>query len=133
MKRVQAKQLRGSMTDAERRLWYWLRAHRFHDLKFKRQAPIGRYVVDFICFEQSLIIEADGGQHLMSEGDKRRDTWLQSDGYRVLRFWNDDVLKRTNVVLERISKAIKPATTPLPARFARHPLPQGARGQKAVS
>jgi very-short-patch-repair endonuclease len=76
------------MTDAERRLWYRSRAHRFLDLKFKRQAPIGPYIVDFICFEHKLIIEVDGGQHAESEADRRRDEWLRSEGYLVLRFWN---------------------------------------------
>jgi very-short-patch-repair endonuclease len=128
MKRVLAKKLRGRMTDAERRLWYLLRAHRFQGLKFKRQAPIGPYVVDFICFDRGLIVEVDGGQHSENANDHQRDKWLRNEGYRVLRFWNDDVLKRTNAVLGEISDALEQASTPLPARFARHPLPQGERG-----
>ena len=126
MKRVRIKQLRSNMTDAERRLWYRLRAHRFLDLKFKRQAPIGPYVVDFICFECRLIVEVDGGQHAGNEADRRRDVWLKSEGYRVLRFWNDDVLKRTDAVLGEVARAVE--DIPLPARSARHPLPQGERG-----
>ncbi len=129
MKREQAKQLRGAMTDAERRLWYHLRAKRFLDLKFKRQAPIGPYIVDFICFEQKLIIEVDGGQHAGNVSDRVRDDWLHQEGYQVIRFWNDDVLKRTEAVLVEISNAI--TDTPLPARSARHPLPQGERGNPA--
>jgi very-short-patch-repair endonuclease len=129
MKRARAKQLRSEMTDAERRLWYHLRAHRFGAFKFKRQAPIGPYIVDFICFEHRLIVEADGGQHSDNETDRRRDKWLCSEGYRILRFWNNDVLKRTDVVLGEIASALAP--TPLPARFARHPLPQGERGQES--
>jgi len=129
MKRAQAKQLRSTMTDAERRLWYRLRAHRFGGLKFKRQAPIGPYIVDFICFECKLIIELDGGQHSDNANDSRRDAWLTSEGYRVMRFWNNDVLKRTNAVLELIAQAVSPPeVTPLPARSARHPLPQWERG-----
>jgi very-short-patch-repair endonuclease len=130
MKRAQAKELRGQMTDAERRLWYRLRAHRFLDLKFKRQSPIGPYIVDFICFEHKLIIEVDGGQHAESEADRRRDEWLRSEGYQVLRFWNDDVLKRTDIILGEIAEAARQSAelTPLPARSARHPLPQGERG-----
>jgi very-short-patch-repair endonuclease len=131
MKRGQAKRLRSNMTDAERRLWYRLRAHRFQGLKFKRQAPIGPYIVDFICFEHGLIIELDGGQHAQSESDRHRDTWLNSEGYRVLRFWNDDMMKRTNTILAEISNALTEASTPLPARSARHPLPQGERGPAA--
>ena len=128
MKRSLAKQLRSHMTDAEQRLWYRFRAHRFLNLKFKRQAPIGPYVVDFICFEQKLIIEVDGGQHAESDADRRRDEWLRGEGYKVLRFWNDDVLRRTDAVLGEIA-GVLPAedVTPLPARSARHPLPQGER------
>jgi very-short-patch-repair endonuclease len=116
------------MTDAEQRLWYRLRAHRFLDLKFKRQAPIGPYIVDFICFEHKLIVEIDGGQHAENEADRRRDAWLTRQGYRVLRFWNNDVLKRTDVVLDELARAVALQDTPLPARSARHPLPQGERG-----
>jgi very-short-patch-repair endonuclease len=129
MSRAQAKRLRSNMTDAERRLWYRLRAHRFAGLKFKRQAPIGQYIVDFICFEHKLIIELDGGQHSENTRDLARDAWLTSEGYRVMRFWNDDVLKRTNAVLELIAQAAAVLdVTPLPASFARHPVPQGERG-----
>ena len=130
MKRVLAKRLRSNMTDAERRLWYRLRAHRFQNLKFKRQAPIGPYVVDFVCFDHKLIVEVDGGQHGHSVSDEQRDRWLADEGYQVLRFWNDDVLKRTNVVLTQIADVIERPATPLPARSARHPLPQGERGPK---
>jgi very-short-patch-repair endonuclease len=130
MKRALAKELRGQMTDAEKRLWYRLRAHRFHGLKFKRQAPIGPYVVDFICFERRLVVELDGGQHADSATDRSRDDWLQNEGYRVLRFWNHDVLRRTDSVLSEIAEALihSDGMTPLPARSARHPLPQGERG-----
>ncbi len=128
MKRAQAKRLRTCMTDAEMRLWYRLRAHRFFGLKFKRQAPIGAYVVDFICFDHKLIVEVDGGQHADDAVDRSRDKWLRQEGYRVIRFWNDDVLRRTEVVLGEISNAImETENTPLPARSARHPLPQGER------
>jgi very-short-patch-repair endonuclease len=129
MRRARAKQLRSNMTDAERRLWYCLRAHRFAGLKFKRQALIGPYIVDFICFEHKLIIELDGGQHNDSSKDRARDAWISKEGYRVIRFWNNDVLKQTNAILDLIAQAIAvPEVTPLPARCARHPLPQGERG-----
>ena len=131
MKRIRAKQLRSQMTDAERRLWYHLRAHRFGGFKFKRQAPIGPYIVDFICFEHKLIVEVDGGQHSERDTDRARDAWLFKEGYRVARFWNDDVLKRTNTILGEILSALH--KTPLPARFARHPLPQGERGHEPRS
>ena len=134
MKRAQAKQLRTQMTGAEQRPWYRLRAHRFLDLKFKRQAPIGPDVVDFICFDHKLIVELDGGQHSASLSDSRRDAWLRSEGYRVLPFWNNDALKRTDAVLEEIASAVATAQeTPLPARSARHPLPQGERELRLVA
>jgi very-short-patch-repair endonuclease len=81
-----AKALRANMTEAERRLWYFLRAHRFKGLKFKRQAMIGRYIVDFVSFQRSLVIEVDGGQHADNEADSRRARWLEGQGFRVLRF-----------------------------------------------
>jgi len=82
-----AKSLRINQTDAEQRLWYHLRAHRFMDLKFKRQKPMGRYVVDFVCMERRLIVEIDGGQHTEQVAyDQQRDAWLRGEGYTVLRF-----------------------------------------------
>lgn len=109
-----AKGLRNNQTNAERRLWYHLRAHRFFGLKFKRQKPIGSFIVDFICMEQSLVVEVDGGQHSeRSSYDAKRDRWLQSQGWTILRFWNDEVLKETESVLESIRiAALSP--TPLP-------------------
>jgi very-short-patch-repair endonuclease len=98
-----AKRLRRGMTDAEQQLWYRLRAHRFLGLKFKRQKPIGPYIVDFICAEHWLVIELDGGQHQQqTEYDQQREHYLESRGYRVLRFWNHQVLAETEAVLEQI-------------------------------
>ena len=118
-----AKTLRRTMTDAEQKLWYHLRAHRFMGRKFKRQKPLGRYVVDFVCLEEKLIIELDGGQHAENvEYDHDRDAWLRSQGYTVLRFWNNQLMSETESVLEQIrlafssevdrSKTLSP--TPLP-------------------
>jgi very-short-patch-repair endonuclease len=106
MSTTQAKALRSNMTDAERRLWYFLRAHRFKDTKFKRQATIGKFIVDFVCFEKHLVIEVDGGQHADSETDRLRTRWLEDQGFRVLRFWNNEVLKNTSGVLDSIMAAI---------------------------
>lgn len=100
-----AKYLRSHQTDAEQRLWYHLRAHRFMNLKFKRQLPIGRYIVDFVCLEYRLIIEADGGQH-GDETDHLRDAWLKSQGFTILRFWNHEILQQTEAVLERIRATV---------------------------
>jgi very-short-patch-repair endonuclease len=102
-----AKQLRRRMTDAEQRIWYHLRARRLAQFKIKRQVPIGPYVVDFVCFECKLVIEVDGGQHATSETDVVRDEWLRSQGFRILRFWNDDVLKHTDVVLSEIMASLE--------------------------
>ena len=89
-----AKLLRNNLTVAEQRLWYYLRANRFLNLKFKRQKPIGAYIVDFVCVEQKLIIEVDGGQHAEDVAyDDRRTNFLRGEGYQVLRFWNSQVLQ----------------------------------------
>ncbi|MBI5756430.1 MAG: endonuclease domain-containing protein [Nitrospirae bacterium] len=107
MNRIRARELRKNMTEAERVLWKHLRLRQIHGLKFRRQQPIGKYIVDFICFEKRLIIELDGGQH--SEQivyDLERDTWLERQGFHILRFWNDKVLKETEVVKEVILEAL---------------------------
>ena len=110
-----AKTLRKQMTDAEQRLWYHLRAHRFRGFKFKRQAPIGVYVVDFVSFTHRIIIEVDGGQHADNPHDRHRDGWLEGEGFAVLRFWNDDVLKSTSAVLDVIDGAFRQATIKAPS------------------
>ncbi len=126
---AQAKKLRKQMTDAERRLWYLLRAHRFAGVKFNRQAPIGNYVVDFVCCDRKLIIEADGGQHADNPKDRRRDDWLMSQGFRVLRFWNNDVLKNTQSVMEVISDALSEAkVSPSPGSLRSPPSPTRGEG-----
>ncbi len=107
MSTTRAKTLRSNMTDAERRLCYFLRAHRFKGMKFKRQTTIGKYIVDFVCFEKHLIIEVDGSQHADSLDDQVRTRWLEDQGFRVLRFWNNEVLKNTSGVLEAIMVAIE--------------------------
>ena len=104
--RTQARSLRSNMTEAEKKLWYRLRAHRLGGQSFRRQVPIGSYVVDFICFDARLIIEIDGGQHAGSVRDQIRDAWLRSQGFVVLRFWNHDVLRNTNGVLEQINQTL---------------------------
>jgi very-short-patch-repair endonuclease len=116
------------MTDAERRLWYWLRGHRFGGYKFKRQVPIDRYVVDFACLGRRLVIEVDGGQHNESSADEVRDNYLKGKGFRILRFWNDDVLRNTQGVLEVIVSALE--TSPSPGALRAPPSPRvGERGK----
>jgi very-short-patch-repair endonuclease len=108
-----AKSLRSHQTEAEQRLWYHLRAHRFMDLKFKRQKPVGRYIVDFICVERLLIIEVDGGQHAEQAGyDQQRDAWLSGQGFIVLRFWNNEVMQQLEGVLEQIRLTLSPGPSP---------------------
>ncbi|MFC3551956.1 endonuclease domain-containing protein [Lysobacter cavernae] len=98
-----AKHMRHAPTAAEALLWRHLRAHRFAGFKFKRQQPLGPYIVDFVCFVRRLVIEVDGSQHLEAIGyDMARAGWLNAQGFRVLRFWNDEVLVRTELVLEAI-------------------------------
>ena len=130
MNLTHAKKLRSDMTDAERRLWYRLRAHRFDGHKFKRQVPIGHYVVDFACLGRKLIIEVDGGQHADNADDAVRDSYLRSQGFHVLRFWNNDVLKNTDGVLEMIVSAL--ANAPSPGALRAPPSPQGERGKRSV-
>ncbi|MEW6766662.1 MAG: DUF559 domain-containing protein [Pseudomonadota bacterium] len=124
-RRLRAKTLRGDMTNAEHRLWSSLRANRLEGLSFRRQSPIGSFVVDFVCHERRLVIEVDGGQHADSRQDVARDRWLQSKGYRVVRFWNSDVMKNRDSVLQSILSA---AQIPLP-----NPPPQGGRERSFFS
>jgi len=100
-----ARALRGDMTDDEKRLWRCLRLNALGH-KFRRQVPLGRYIVDFVCLEKRLVIELDGGQHLESQRDEERDRWLREDGFRVLRFWNYEVLRDLDAVVEEICRAL---------------------------
>jgi very-short-patch-repair endonuclease len=102
-----AKSMRSTSTQAESRLWWHLRAARFRGFKFRRQQPLGDYIVDFICFDRKLIVEVDGSQHLEAVWqDDVRTAWLESQGFTVLRFWNDAVLRDTGCVLEEILRML---------------------------
>ncbi|CDX13645.1 conserved hypothetical protein [Mesorhizobium sp. ORS 3359] len=94
--------MRREPTEAEDRLWQELRGRRLDNIKFKRQVPMGRYVADFVCAEARLIVEIDGSQHAESRHDQERDAELKARGFRVLRFWNDDVLKELDAVCDTI-------------------------------
>ena len=124
-----AKHLRGSSTDAERRLWTHLRARRFQDLKFRRQQPIGRYIVDFVCFRKNLIIELDGGQHAeQGDADRQRDAFLKARGFRILRIWNNELMSNPEGVLQMIEiKCRMVFDPPLP-----NPSPARGRGARCV-
>lgn len=113
-----ARKLRSTLTDAEARLWSRLRRQQIDGFRFRRQQPMGRYVVDFFCPEAKLIVEVDGGQHANDSGVRTR--WLVGSGYSVIRFWNNEVLGNTDGVVEKIREALRAAGTPRP-----NPPPQG--------
>jgi very-short-patch-repair endonuclease len=115
------------MTDAERKLWRALRSRSIGS-KFRRQVPLGPYVVDFVCFESKIIVEVDGGQHATSATDPIRDQYFIGRGYRVLRFWNNDVLKNLEGVLTVIAGIHPSPGTPL--RGA-PPSPSWGEGKRA--
>lgn len=100
------------MTEAEKQIWYFLQAKNFKGLKFRRQEPIGKYIVDFVCFQKKLIIEIDGGQHgdTIRTSDLVRDKWLKSQGFKVLRFWNNEVMENKDGVVAEVIKYL--ATLP---------------------
>jgi very-short-patch-repair endonuclease len=122
-----ARKLRSRMTDAERKLWLALRDRRFEAFKFRRQVPIGPYVADFLCFEERLILEIDGGQHAGSKRDERRDGWFAENGFRVVRFWNNDVLSNLEGVLTLLVTELN--DTPHPTSRLRSTSPSPARGE----
>jgi very-short-patch-repair endonuclease len=109
------KDLRSNQTEAENRIWFFLRAKRFGSLKFKRQQVIGPYIVDFVCYERKVIIELDGGQHQSPETklyDSQRTAFLESKDFRVLRFWNHEVFLELEGVLEAIFLALQKNVSP---------------------
>ena len=112
--------MRKATTPAEHRLWQILRAKRLAGYKFRRQLPIDHYIVDFACLSERLIVEADGGQHNGNQSDLRRDSYLQAQGLRILRFWNDDILNNEDGVTTRILEALQsPLPNPSPAKGER--------------
>ncbi|WP_445367276.1 endonuclease domain-containing protein [Methylomonas sp. BW4-1] len=114
-----ARSLRKNQTEAERVIWQQLRNRQLLGCKFRRQQVIGPFIVDFVCLEPKLIIEVDGGQHAeQQEYDQNRSQYLQRLGYRVLRFWNHEVLQNTPAVMEAIHLIILQLKT-------EPPLPQG--------
>ena len=101
-----ARRLRRNLTDAERRLWLYLRQRQINGFLFRKQCPAGPYVADFACLQAKLIVEVDGGQHADSATDAARDAWFAAHGYRTLRFWNNDVLQNTEGVITMIAAAL---------------------------
>jgi very-short-patch-repair endonuclease len=121
-----AKRLRREMTAEEKLLWGHLRDRRLGRHKFRNQQPIGPFIADFVCQEQKLIIEADGSQHGDSQSDARRDAFLASKGYRVLRFWNNDIMLNLTGVLEAILAALNTPHPPIASQWAP---PSPSRGE----
>ena len=111
--RDRARRLRKSFTDAELRLWQVLRKRNLKEFKFRRQHPIGPYIADFVCLEQRLVIEVDGGQHAQdAQYDSKRTDHLAAAGYRVLRFWDNDVLIHAESVMQKIYDALEAPPSP---------------------
>ncbi len=132
MANEKARQLRHDMTDAERFVWQRLRSREFVGYKFRRQMPIGPYIVNFVCLEKRLILELDGGQHVeQADYDRARTDWLVSQGFRVLRYWNHEVFQDWDAIEERCGRRCKLKALHKHTNFYPSPptpLPQGARG-----
>ena len=124
-KRSQARRLQHALTDAEYQLWQLLRSRQLTDIKFRRQVPLGPWVVDFVSFEYMLVIEADGSQHADNTHDQIRDTDLRKRGFRILRFWNNDILTNADGVLQQVLETIEQSPSPRGLR----PRPSPTRGE----
>ena len=125
--RLRARALRHNATDAEKLLWHRIRMWQVESCKFRRQQPLGTYIVDFVCLEKRIVVELDGGQHAeQNEYDSKRDAWLRDQGFTVLRFWNHDVLQKIESVADKIYQTVK--STPFLS-----PSPQGGRRRKRTA
>ncbi len=127
--RTHAREMRKAPTDAEKILWHILRDRRFSGYKFRRQAPIGNYIADFVCPSERLIVEADGSQHAESPRDAARDAWFASQGFRVRRFWNAEILQKREMVADTLWADLAAPSSVSPS--ASHLLPQGEKGEAA--
>ena len=116
MNKARARTLRKNPTEAERALWQRIRLRQLDGHKFRRQQPLSCYIVDFVCLEKKLIVELDGGHHTEQvASDTERTVWLEQQGFRVLRFWDNDVLKNIEAVTETIRATLSEACPPTPA------------------
>ena len=117
VQKIRAKQLRRNSTDAEQLLWRLLRSRQLAGYKFRRQQPLGGFIVDFVCLEKRLVVEVDGGRHvepLKAAHDSERSAWLEQQGFRVLRFWNHEVLNQIEEVKDAIWRALVESDAPSP-------------------
>jgi very-short-patch-repair endonuclease len=128
-----ARKLRSQMTDAERKLWFALRDRRFEAFKFRRQVPIGPDVADSLCFRTRLVVEVDGGQHDGSGRDVKRDRWLEENGFRIARFWNNDVLSNLEGVLTVLTAELNRTPHPTPRLRSTSPSPARGEGKKEAA
>jgi very-short-patch-repair endonuclease len=124
-----ARTMQAAPTDAEHQLWQHLRAERLPGFKFRRQQPMGNFIVDFVCLEVRLIVELDGGQHNGAVSDVARDAWLTSQGFVVLRFWNNEIFENLEGVIERILVQLQATPSPQPLS----PQGRGARRRIAIT
>ena len=108
--KARARTMRREPTEAERKLWHLLRDRRFSGFKFRRQVQVGPYIVDFVCPAKRLVVEADGGQHAENGYDERRDIWLAAQGFRIRRFWNDQILHHPDEVSDTLWNDLDGAT-----------------------
>jgi very-short-patch-repair endonuclease len=126
-------QLRKNPTDAEKLFWQKIRSRQIGACKFRRQCPVGPYILDFVCFDPKVVIELDGGQHNGSVKDKERDADLYKRGFKVLRFWNNDVLKNVEGVLQSVERELAQlvpgGATPLTPTLS-HPRRAGGEGEE---
>ncbi|MDD3019556.1 MAG: DUF559 domain-containing protein [Alphaproteobacteria bacterium] len=120
-----SKELRAKQTEAEKLFWSKIRGRKFENVKFRRQVPLGNYILDFVCFDLRLVVEIDGGQHCECQTDQFRDSFLEEEGFLVKRYWNNEVLGNIEGVLADLIEV----ATPLRKSPHPNPLPQGAREQ----
>ncbi len=113
---ARAQELRNHATDADRKLWLRISRRQLEGHKFSRQMPVGPFICDFMCRERMLVIELDGGQHAENLRDKSRTHFIEGEGYRVLRFWNNEVMENIEGVLATIVAALKSSPPPAPSR-----------------
>ncbi len=131
MMKERAKERRRNRTDAENRMWYYLRNKRLSGYKFVREQVIGNYIADFVCREKKIIIEIDGGQHMAAvQYDLMRTKYLESNGYKVIRFWNNEVFQDIKAVMDSILNIIN--TVPHESPSSPTLLPQGRREQSVL-